>query len=238
MGHQIWAVGELSHLDDLMFCQKSLHETWCRSGHIVVMKLPITPIAADFWIILIDSVEECSSLMQNLVHGALLSHFECDDHTVHILNSIYTPHWLVQWSRHCSHMHIVVHCPWLPCYIDVVQAVLVTLTMALLFLDRPHRYNLQTYTFSFWFIYVAMMWYIQWKENNLSSLSGSCLSCDGGEAKKGKWHRWKGLECLEGTVIHADLSGPLMSMKAGQYLLAEFFSVNLGISWDQKGNGD
>ena len=26
----------------LMFCQKTVHETWCMSGHVVVMKLPIT----------------------------------------------------------------------------------------------------------------------------------------------------------------------------------------------------
>ena len=32
----------LSHLGDLMFCQKTLHETWCVSRCIVMMKLPIT----------------------------------------------------------------------------------------------------------------------------------------------------------------------------------------------------
>ena len=53
------------------------------------------------------------------------------------LNDIYHPHWLVQWSRHCSHMHIPVHSLWLPGYIDVVQTFLVILTMAGLFLDRP-----------------------------------------------------------------------------------------------------
>ena len=38
-----------------------------------------------------------------------LSHFECNSHTVHTsLNGIYCPHWRVQWSRHCSHMHISV----------------------------------------------------------------------------------------------------------------------------------
>ena len=30
------------------------------------------------------------------------------------LNSVYHPHWPVQWSRHCSHMHVPVHSPWLP----------------------------------------------------------------------------------------------------------------------------
>ena len=53
------------------------------------------------------------------------------------LNSVYRPHWLVQWSRHCSHTCIPVHSPWLPGYIDVMQTILITLTMAGLFLDTP-----------------------------------------------------------------------------------------------------
>ena len=42
IGHQTWALGGLSHLGDLMFCQKILHETWCMSRYIVMMKLPVT----------------------------------------------------------------------------------------------------------------------------------------------------------------------------------------------------
>ena len=53
------------------------------------------------------------------------------------LNGIYHPHWLVQWHHHCSHRHIPVHSPWLPGYIYVVWTILVILTMAGLFLDRP-----------------------------------------------------------------------------------------------------
>ena len=49
------------------------------------------------------------------------------------LNGIYHPHWLVQWSCHCSHMCIPVHSPWLPGYIDVVQTIIVVLTMVGLF---------------------------------------------------------------------------------------------------------
>ena len=41
-GHQIWAVGGLNHRGDLMFGQKTLHETWCMSRCMVMMKLPIT----------------------------------------------------------------------------------------------------------------------------------------------------------------------------------------------------
>ena len=68
----------------------------------------------------------------------LLSHFNAvtTQYTCS-LNSVYHPHWLVQWSHHCSHMCIRVHSPWLPGYINVLQSILVILTMAGLSLDRP-----------------------------------------------------------------------------------------------------
>ena len=76
----------------------------------------------------------------------LLSHFECNGHTVHMLTQcIYCPHWLVQWSHQCSHMCVPVHSPWLPGYTDVVQTILIILTAAGLFPDRPcHIYNICT----------------------------------------------------------------------------------------------
>ena len=40
-GHQIWVVVGLSHLGDLLFHWKR-QEMWYISGHVVVMKLPIT----------------------------------------------------------------------------------------------------------------------------------------------------------------------------------------------------
>ena len=68
-----------------------------------------------------------------------LSYFECDIHMIHMLSQcIYCPFWLVQWGRHCSHMRILVHSPWLPGGIYVVQTILIILTMARLFPDRPH----------------------------------------------------------------------------------------------------
>ena len=98
-------------------------------------------IAVTFWIIWIFSTEECSNLMQNLMQ------IHCSTRSVILnvmatqnscsLNIIYHPHWLVQWSHHCSHMRIPVHSPWLPDY-DVVQTVLIILTMAGLFLGSPH----------------------------------------------------------------------------------------------------
>ena len=52
------------------------------------------PTAAAFWIIRIVSMEECSSLMQNLLQDLLLcslTHFECDSHTVHIMMKWHLP---------------------------------------------------------------------------------------------------------------------------------------------------
>ena len=98
------------------------------------------PIAAVFWIIWIVSVKECRSIMQNLMQIC------CSTHSV-VLNvtatqytcsfiGVYHSHWLIQWSHHCSCMHIPVHCPWLPGCMDVTETVLV-LAMAALFPDRP-----------------------------------------------------------------------------------------------------
>ena len=59
------------------------------------------------------------------------------------LNGVPCPHWLVQWSCHCSHMGIIVHSLWLPGYINVMQIVLFVLTMAGPFPDRlPVCYEL------------------------------------------------------------------------------------------------
>ena len=74
--------------------------------------------AAASWIIRIVSVEECSSLTQNVMQ------MHCSTRSV-ILNAMATqctcslngP--LVQWSHPCSHMCIPVHSPWRPKHIDV-----------------------------------------------------------------------------------------------------------------------
>ena len=68
----------------------------------------------------------------------LLSHFECKatQYTCS-LNGIYCFHWLIQWSHHCSCMCIPAHPPWMPGYIDVMKTILIILTMAGLFPDKP-----------------------------------------------------------------------------------------------------
>ena len=79
------------------------------------------PVAVAFWITWIVSVEECSSLTQNLMQihcstcsvilNGMATQYTCS------LNGVYCHYWPIQWSHHCSHMCIPVHCPWLPGYI-------------------------------------------------------------------------------------------------------------------------
>ena len=88
------------------------------------------------------SVEEYSSFIQNLmqIHCSTCSvilNVTATQYTCS-LNGVYRPHWLVQWSCHCSHKHIPVLSPWLPSYIGVVQTIVVILTMVGLFPGRPH----------------------------------------------------------------------------------------------------
>ena len=80
----------------------------------------------------------------------LLSHFECDGHTVHTLSQWCLPPPLTSTvSCHCSHMHIPVHSPGLPGYIDVVQTVLVILIVAGLFPDRTRVLDPLSHYFNF-----------------------------------------------------------------------------------------
>ena len=93
-GHQIWAAGGLSHLGDLMFHQKNsardMMHKWARccdeaANHQL-------PIAAAFWIIQIVSVEEWSSLMQNLmqIHCSTQSFWMWQPHSTHAHSMVST----------------------------------------------------------------------------------------------------------------------------------------------------
>ena len=132
----------LSHMGDLMFCQKSLHGKWCMSRCIVLMKLPNQqlPIAAASWLVCIFR-REMFTLSAKFDADSLLywlSNFECNGHTAHVLTQRHLPPpLLVLWSCHCSRVCIPVPSSWLPGYIDVMQTVLLILTMVRLFPDRP-----------------------------------------------------------------------------------------------------
>ena len=97
--------------------QDVMHEPACCHDEAANHQLPVV---VAFWIIWIVSTTQYTCL----------------------LNGFYCPHWLVQWSCHCSCMRNPVHSPWLPVYINVSQIVLVILTMAGLSLDR-NRYAIQ-----------------------------------------------------------------------------------------------
>ena len=91
--------------------QGVMHEWACCHDEAVNHQLPI---AAAFWVIWIVSAEECSSLTQNLVQiccsvilNAVATQYTCS------LNDIYCLCWPVQWSCHCSHLHILFHSCWL-----------------------------------------------------------------------------------------------------------------------------
>ena len=114
VGSQIWAVGGLTDLVDVMLCQKSLHES-CRMGkRLVVMKLI------------------CS-----------LGHFECDGHTVHKLSQRrLTAEWLAPLDSDFSRMHSKVSSDRLPSYIKVTPPVLEIFKMAGYFPDSPRIYKI------------------------------------------------------------------------------------------------
>ena len=86
---------------------KTLHETWCTSRRIVVMKLPM---ATAFQITRTVPMEECPSLTQNVMQIRCCTHWVILNVTptqyTCSLNGVYRPHWLVQWSHHCSRMCI------------------------------------------------------------------------------------------------------------------------------------
>ena len=115
-----------------------IHEWSCCGDEAANHQLPI---AAAFWIIQRASVEECSSLIQNLMH------ISCSTHSVILnvtatrytcsLNSMYHSCWRIPCSHHCSCMHVPGHSPWLASYIDVTQTTLLMLKMAGHLPDRP-----------------------------------------------------------------------------------------------------
>ena len=88
---------------------------------------------------------EVDSLLYLVILNSMATQYTCS------LNGIYRPHWLVQWSWHCSCMCIPVHSLWLPGYISVMQTILVILTMARFFwtdLNICHFYLWMCFTYS------------------------------------------------------------------------------------------
>ena len=117
----------LSHLSDLMFHQKTawdvIHEQTCCCDEAVSS-------AADVKNVNLMQIHRSTC---SVILNVTATQYTCS------LSGFYHPHWLVQWSHHCSCMGIPAHSPWLPGYIDVAQTILIMLTMAGLFPDTPHK---------------------------------------------------------------------------------------------------
>ena len=139
-GHHIWAVGQQSHLGDLMFCQKlcTRHDAWagmvlwwgCQSPVAHCCSLPNHPDSFHRGMFKLKAKFDADSLLYSVILNVMATQYTCS------LNGIYHPHCLVQWSPHCSRMCIPAHSPELPAYIDGAETALI-LTVAGLFLDRP-----------------------------------------------------------------------------------------------------
>ena len=67
----------------------------------------------------------------------LLSRFECNGHTVHMLTQRHLPSPVTSTVKLLLFMHIPAHSPGLPGYMDVPQTILIILTVVGLFPDRP-----------------------------------------------------------------------------------------------------
>ena len=71
----------------------------------------------------------------------LLSHFECEGHTVHMLTQQCLPLPLTKTVKSSLFTHVhPVHSPWLPGSIDVTQTILVIVTMVVFFFSGQTFY--------------------------------------------------------------------------------------------------
>ena len=148
-----------------------MHEQVCCCDKAANHQLPV---AVSFGIIWIVSMEKCSSLIQNLMQiccsmsnillilNVMATQCTCS------LNGIYHPHWLAQFSCHCSHMCIARNFPWLPGYMNVVQNFPVILTVAALFLDILSSYVcVCVYLYLFYICKIKLTILIIFKNNHL-----------------------------------------------------------------------
>ena len=138
--------GGLNHLGDLMFRKKNLcmrHDSWvvtlswwsCQSLFTYSYSLLYQLNSFRGEVFKFNAKSDANSLLYSDILNTMATQY------IHMLTQQqWPPHWLVQWSHHCSLMCFPVHSPWLPGYIDVTRTVLVILIMTGLFPDRPHRH--------------------------------------------------------------------------------------------------
>ena len=76
---------------------------------------------------------DVDSLLYLLILNVMATQYTCS------LNSIYRPHWLVQWSRHCSPMCIPVHSPWCQVTLTLHKPFSLYKQRLDFFLEWPHK---------------------------------------------------------------------------------------------------
>ena len=161
-GHQIWAVGGLSHRGALMFCQKTLHETWCMSGHVVWWSCQ-SPVAHSCGLLNHLNSFHRGMFKFNTKFDAdfllyFLSYFECNSHTVHMLTQWHLLPLLTSTVKsslfthaHSSPLSLAAS------YISVMQTILVLLIMVGIIPERVCIHtNTHVYTYIYTYIYVCI----------------------------------------------------------------------------------
>ena len=122
-GHQIWSVVGLRQLGDLMFHETpcTRHDAW--EGTLLWWSCQ-SPVAHSCGFLnhqnsfpggmfKLNTKSDADLLLYLFILNATATQYAWS------LNGVYHPHWLVQWSRHCSPMCIPVYSSWLPGYINV-----------------------------------------------------------------------------------------------------------------------
>ena len=162
----------IKHPGDLMFHQKLClrHDAWvgallwwsCQSPGAHSCGLLNHPNGFHRGMFKLNAKSDADVLLYSLSHFEVMAtQYTCS------LNGVYRPHWLVQWSHHCSCMHIPVRSPWLPGYIDVVQTIVIILTMAGPLPDRPCISKITSVVFlkCFWHIILISLIFKMYKCN-------------------------------------------------------------------------
>ena len=133
IGHQIWTVGE-GNCVIWCFTKKhcARHNAWSSTLSLWSCQSPVVHSYSLLNLLnsshrgmfklnaKLDGICCCTC---SVILNVMATQYTCS------LNGVYCPQWLLQWSHHCSCMHIPVHSLWLPGYINVMQTILVILTM-------------------------------------------------------------------------------------------------------------
>ena len=74
-------------------------------------------VSTEEWMFKLNINKICADYTCSVILNMTATQYTCS------FSGLYHPHCLIQWSCHCSRMHIPVHSPWLPGDIDVTQII-------------------------------------------------------------------------------------------------------------------